>query len=147
MLCCDTMRGRHSHCLAYLLGLLTFACIACLLQLWIKTSKLNYSRCPRKELWDKGLSLNLHTLPHAAFEDYKETKKNDSLFWSRGTVITFSRSIVWTEYSEYIFKKCFLVIWGIWRILWSAFGKQIWMSYLSFGAARTGTDYLRTQIL
>ena len=106
----------------------------------------------RKGLWDKGLPLNLYHMPCrliscAAYEDYKETKKNDSLFWSHGTIIAFSRSIVWTEYSECIFKKWFLVIWGIWQILWSAFGEQIQMPYLSFGAARTGTDYLRTQIL
>ena len=43
MLCCDTARGRHSRRLACLLSSLTFARIACLLQLWIKTSELDYS--------------------------------------------------------------------------------------------------------
>ena len=111
--------------------------------------------CERVPAGDYGIRdspFNLYHMPfhlisYAACEDYKETKENDSFFWSHGTIIAFSRSIVWTEYSECIFKKWFLVIWGIWQILWSAFGKQIQMPYLSFGSARTGTDYLRTQIL
>ena len=45
MLCRDTSRGRRCIrvAMACLLGLFTFARIACLLQLWIKTSYLYYS--------------------------------------------------------------------------------------------------------
>lgn len=73
------------------------------------------------------------------------SSSNDSFFSSWGTVIAFTWKLIWTEYSKFICKRWFPVIrrtkiWRLWRVLWSAFGKQIRMSYLSFGAARAGTD-------
>ena len=43
LICTSRLRGRHSSCLVFLLGLFTFARIACVLQLWIKTSDLENS--------------------------------------------------------------------------------------------------------
>ena len=58
MPCSDTSCGRHSRPLTFLLGLFTFARIACVLQLWIKTSELDYS------VWAKIKSAQIKSLMH-----------------------------------------------------------------------------------
>ena len=75
MLCCDTVCGRHSLHLACLLGLFTFAHIACLLQLWIKKKQTQL-------LYTFGWRLN-----------------KIILFWTHWTLILCSGlSVVWIDF-------------------------------------------------
>ena len=96
-ICCDTARGRHSRRLACLLGLFMFSRVACLLQLWIKTSELNNSMT----WYDLGRGGSREKGKNWSSDSKRNIVMQHKLSWEAlGSAISVSRSMNFGLYLE-----------------------------------------------